>query len=140
MSCGGFPKDINFIQAHKSIQNAFQAVKEGGVILILAECEQGIGSETFLDWFNYSDESSFRGALANNFTLNATTALSLKMKTRAVKIVLVSTLPENLVVKLAMLPAADLGEGWKIAGKLLPENFKCFVIPNGSLTLPQLIS
>jgi len=38
VSCGGFPKDINFIQAHKSIQNAFQAVKEGGVILVLAEC------------------------------------------------------------------------------------------------------
>lgn len=140
VSCGGFPKDINFIQAHKSIQNAFQAVKEGGVILVLAECEQGVGSETFLDWFNYPDESSFRGALANNFTLNATTALSLKMKTRAVKIVLVSTLPENLVVKLAMLPAADLDEGWKIARKLLSDNFKCFVIPNGSLTLPQLIS
>ncbi|MCH8982057.1 hypothetical protein IH922_08575, partial [candidate division KSB1 bacterium] len=98
------------------------------------------GSDTFLDWFNYPDESSFKEALANNFTLNATTALSLKMKTRAVKIVLVSTLPENLVVKLAMLPAADLDEGWKIAGKLLSDNFKCFVIPNGSLTLPQLIS
>ena len=140
VSCGGFPKDINFIQAHKSIQNAFQAVKEGGVILILAECEQGIGSETFLDWFNYSDDSSFKEALVNNFTLNATTAVSLKMKTRAVKIVLVSTLPEDVVKRLGILPAANLEEGWEIARKLLPHNFNCFVIPNGSLTLPHLMS
>jgi len=140
VSCGGFPKDINFIQAHKSIQNAFQAVKEGGVILVLAECEQGIGSETFLDWFNYPDDSSFREALINHFTLNATTAVSLKMKTRAAKIVIVSILPENVVKRLDMLPAANLEEGWKMARKLLPANFRCFVIPNGSLTLPQLIS
>lgn len=140
VSCGGFPRDINFIQAHKSIQNAFQAVKEGGVILVLAECEQGIGSETFLDWFNYPDDSSFREALVNNFTLNATTAVSLKMKTRAVKIVIVSTLPEDVVKRLGMLPAANLEDGWKIARKMLSDNFKGFVIPNGSLTLPQLIS
>lgn len=138
VSCGGFPKDINFIQAHKSIQNAFHAVKEGGVILVLAECGQGVGSDTFEDWFNYGDDSSFREALVNNFTLNATTAVSLKMKTRAVKIILVSALPDSLVVKLDMLPADNFNKGWKIAQKLLPADFNCFVIPNGSLTLPEL--
>lgn len=136
VSCGGFPKDINFIQAHKSIQNAFQAVKEGGVILVLAECGQGIGSETFLDWFGYSDDAAFRKAVVENFTLNATTASSLKMKTRAAKIVLVSTLPEEIVRKLGILPASTLEEGWSLVRKMLPENFKCFVVPNGSLTLP----
>ncbi len=138
VSCGGFPKDINFIQAHKSIQNAFQGVKEGGVILVLAECEQGIGSETFLNWFDYPNDSSFREALVNNFTLNATTAVSLKTKTQATKVVLVSTLPVDVVRKLDMLPASDLEEGWKIASELLPKDFKCFMMPNGSLTLPHL--
>jgi len=64
----------------------------------------------------------------------------LKNENRAAKIVLVSTLPEDVVKKLGLLPAVNLDEGWKIARKLLPDNFKCFVIPNGSLTLPQLIS
>ncbi|MFQ5677732.1 MAG: nickel-dependent lactate racemase, partial [bacterium] len=137
VSCGGFPKDINLIQIHKSIHNAFQAVKQGGVLLVLAECAQGVGSETFLDWFEYDDQS-LKAALVSRFTLNATTALSLKSKAKAVKIILVSRLPENLVRKLGLTPAKTLDDGWREARKMLPENSTAFVIPNGSLTLPVL--
>ncbi|MCG8606128.1 nickel-dependent lactate racemase, partial [bacterium] len=59
VSCGGYPKDINLIQAHKSLNNAFQAVREDGVILCLAECRDGIGSDTFWGWFEFSDEEPF---------------------------------------------------------------------------------
>src|SRR6266511_3538134 len=38
VSCGGFPKDINFIQAHKSMEYASHALKVGGVMILLAQC------------------------------------------------------------------------------------------------------
>ncbi|MFQ5822619.1 MAG: nickel-dependent lactate racemase [bacterium] len=136
VSCGGYSKDVNFIQAHKSIQNAFNAVKRGGVILILAECRDGIGSQTFLEWFNYSDDGALRKALRQKYKLNGTTALSLKMKTQAAKIIMISKLKKDLVENLGMLPASTLEEGWSLACSLLSEDFKCYVIPNGSLTLP----
>ncbi|MFQ5753304.1 MAG: nickel-dependent lactate racemase [bacterium] len=138
VSCGGYPKDINLIQAHKSLNNAFYSVKEGGVILILAECRDGIGSQTFLDWFQYADEAAFHHDLKLHYKLNGTTALSLKMKTRAVKIIFISKLPGELVTHLGMVPASSFAEGWKLACSHLPERFKCYVIPNGSLTLPTL--
>ncbi len=138
VSCGGYPKDINFIQAHKSINNAFYAVKEGGVILVLAECRDGIGSETFLDWFQFPDEAEFLDELKTNYKLNGTTALSLKMKTRASKIIFVSKLPQDLVVHLGMTPATSFEAGWSLAQSWLAEGFNCYVIPNGSLTLPTV--
>ena len=36
-SCGGFPYDINLIQAHKALDMATQACNEGGTIVLLAE-------------------------------------------------------------------------------------------------------
>ncbi|RMD89539.1 MAG: nickel-dependent lactate racemase, partial [Calditrichaeota bacterium] len=94
-SCGGYPKDINFIQAHKSLHNAFQAVKAGGVILLLAECRDGIGSRTFLPWFDYPDVPQMLKALKENYTLNGTTALSVKLKSQQVHIILVSSLEDS---------------------------------------------
>ncbi|MBC7330878.1 MAG: nickel-dependent lactate racemase [Synergistetes bacterium] len=49
-SCGGFPKDINFYQAHKALENAALAVKEGGIIILLAECPEGVGHEKMESW------------------------------------------------------------------------------------------
>lgn len=49
-SCGGHPKDVCLYQAQKGLNLASQAVREGGKILLLASCPQGIGDDIY---FNY---------------------------------------------------------------------------------------
>jgi len=139
-SCGGFPKDINVIQAHKTLYNAYQCVKDGGVIFMLAECSQGIGSKTFLDWFGFSREDERRRALSQQFTLNATTAVSIQEKAKKAKIVLLSSLPDALVRKLGMIPVTSLEDGLKLVKTMLPEMHSTYILPNGSLTLPEVVA
>ena len=43
-SAGGYPKDINMIQSHKALDNAFLATEPGGVLILLAKCPDGFGS------------------------------------------------------------------------------------------------
>ncbi|WP_455565197.1 hypothetical protein [Methanosarcina barkeri] len=50
VSCGGFPKDINLFQANKALDNATQAVKAGGSIILVAECAEGIGNQVYECW------------------------------------------------------------------------------------------
>ena len=50
VSCGGFPKDINLYQATKSLEHAIPAVKEGGSIILVAECAEGIGNKVYECW------------------------------------------------------------------------------------------
>ena len=38
VSAGGHPADINLYQAYKGIDNALDAVKRGGVMILVAEC------------------------------------------------------------------------------------------------------
>lgn len=46
-SCGGYPKDINIYQLQKTMDNAWCAVREGGVVIILGECCEGSGSAQY---------------------------------------------------------------------------------------------
>ncbi|MDT8325516.1 MAG: nickel-dependent lactate racemase, partial [Bacteroidota bacterium] len=73
VSTGGYPKDINFIQAHKSLHHAAYVTRPGGSIIFLAECREGIGNDTFLPWFDLPDGEALREALLRHYTMNAHT-------------------------------------------------------------------
>jgi len=138
VSCGGYPKDINFIQAHKSIQHAFYAVKEGGVIICLAECCEGIGSKTFLEWFEFESEDNLKRNLLLHYSMNGHTALSLKNKLRKARIILVSTLDKGVVEKMGMIAVDSVQAALEIARSFLPHDFTCYVLQNGSLCVPKV--
>jgi len=53
-SPGGYPKDINLYQAQKGLAHASEVVKEGGSIILLAECREGLGNSEFANWMNDS--------------------------------------------------------------------------------------
>lgn len=44
-ACGGYPKDINLYQASKGYATGIEAVKNGGTIILVAACEDGMGNE-----------------------------------------------------------------------------------------------
>ncbi|WP_048601300.1 nickel-dependent lactate racemase family protein [Rubeoparvulum massiliense] len=49
-SAGGTPKDMNLYQLIKSLQNASQITKKGGVIVLVGECGEGFGHPAFQEW------------------------------------------------------------------------------------------
>jgi len=50
ITSSGYPGDINFYQSVKLIVAAEPFVKEGGIIILLAECEAGFGTDLFYEW------------------------------------------------------------------------------------------
>jgi nickel-dependent lactate racemase len=95
-SCGGFPKDINFIQSHKAIENASKFVQDNGTLIVLAQCPDGIGSDTFLPWFDIGDWETAFDKLARNYEGNGGTALSMMAKLQRIRILMVTNLDETL--------------------------------------------
>jgi len=89
-SCGGWPHDVNFYQAHKAFDNAFRAVAPGGTIVLLAECAEGWGTESFLRWFSITSLKEHRERLENEFEVAGHTAYALKWKTRQCRLIVVS--------------------------------------------------
>jgi lactate racemase len=95
-SCGGYPKDINFIQSHKTIDNAAKFVRDGGRLIVLAECFDGVGSTTFLPWFGLGDWGRAFNKLSENYEGNGGTALSMMSKLQRIKILMVTELSDSV--------------------------------------------
>ena len=51
-SAGGYPLDCNLYQSVKGMVGAIPAVKDGGMIIIAAQCIEEIGSEEFVESYN----------------------------------------------------------------------------------------
>jgi len=131
VSCGGFPKDINFIQAHKCIDYAMNVLKHGGVMIILAECSDGFGNPTFLDWFKYDDLLDLEKALRKNFEINGQTAYSTMIKAGNARIILVSGLAGDDVKRMSITPAESIDQALSIAYEALGKQPSTYVIPDG---------
>lgn len=128
-SSGGYPKDINFIQAHKSIHHAAAFVKDGGTLIILSECRDGIASDYFL---KYLEAGSFENAysiLEKDYEGNGGTALSMMTKTNRIKIVMMTSLNDQLCKTLDVTRA----DHSQIQEMLIHETGSIAVIRNASL-------
>lgn len=95
-SCGGFPKDINFIQSHKAIHNAADFVRDDGHLIVLAQCQDGIGSQTFLPWFQMGGWDAAFDKLAESYVGNGGTALAMMAKLNRIRISLVTDLAPDV--------------------------------------------
>lgn len=128
-SCGGYPKDINFIQAHKAVHHAAAFVRDGGRLILFAECRDGIGSTTFLPWFEMGAMDVVFDRLLADYAGNGGTALAMMEKCRRIGIHLVSDLPDALVRSIGASPMAASDARNAIAD----QRGRLIVIPNASL-------
>jgi nickel-dependent lactate racemase len=136
VSCGGYPKDINFIQSHKSLDYGVNAVREGGTLILLAACPDGFGHGSFFQWFRHQDLAEFEAALRQNYEIYGQTAHSTLTKARTYRVILVSELGEEETRRMGMEKAADLNQALAMAREKLPQNPRTVVIPNGGTVLP----
>lgn len=137
-SAGGYPGDVNLIQSHKSIHHAFQALKPGGTLIVLAECREGIGSSSFMGYFTGVSAAEMGQELLRTYLINGHTALALKSKTEAARIILVSALAPEVVKRTGMIPAQSLAEAWALARMELPARAEGYIMPKAGQFLPLI--
>lgn len=131
VSCGGFPYDINLIQAHKALDMASYACTDGGTIVLLAECSEGLGRPDFMKWFEAADSRALAARLGSEYEVNGQTAWALLSKAERYRICLVSQLPDEQVKQMRMTPVRS------IAGAI-EQNVQGFVMPRGAAVLPRV--
>ncbi len=135
VSCGGSPYDINLIQAHKALEMATEACAEGGTIILLAECRDGLGRPDFLKWFDENNSRTLANRLREGYEVNGQTAWSLLTKTERFRVFLISELPAEEVRQMRMLPATSLTDALEQAGI----DAEGFILPRGAAVLPRLL-
>jgi nickel-dependent lactate racemase len=133
VSAGGFPKDINFIQAHKAIEHAMGAVRDKGTIIVAGKCEDGLGNDDFLRWFEYPTTEEMEFHVRKSDKVYAQTAYATRLKAKSCNIVLVSELEERQVKRMGITPKKTIKDAIGLVDKSKEQI--CYIIPNGSNTL-----
>ncbi len=127
-SCGGYPHDVNMIQAHKTLDAASRACTEGGTIILLAECRDGLGRTDFLDWFAAADSQDLAARLCEKYQVNGQTAWSLLKKAERFNITVMSELSPEVVEKMR-LKKTPLLPPLSGAGYIIPSGAKIAIDP-----------
>lgn len=139
-SAGGFPKDINLYQGSKTIDNAFMAVKDGGVIILTLECRDIKEPPDFSGWFDYESLYERELELRKGFTVPGFIALKCGMIAKQVPLIIV-TMPQNkdFVTKAGMIPAASIEEALAIAEqKLGRKDYSVTIMDHAANTVPVM--
>jgi nickel-dependent lactate racemase len=127
-SCGGFPYDINLIQAHKALEAASHACVEGGTIVLLAECSEGTGRSDFLDWFSASTSAELADRLCEKYQVNGQTGWNFLRIAERFDVRLVTSLPDDVVARLRCIKASDASS----ALSNLEHSSSGYIIPAGA--------
>jgi nickel-dependent lactate racemase len=141
VSPGGHPRDINLYQAHKAIFNAARAVKDGGMIVLLAACPDGSGHPVFDDWARRSEGLGdvLRIIREEGFKIGGHKVYFLgKDRLRGIEHFLISEMPAEEARALWMTPAKCVEEVLAIARERYGPNYSVTVMPHGADTFPVL--
>ncbi|MBN1148217.1 MAG: nickel-dependent lactate racemase [Anaerolineales bacterium] len=138
-SAGGFPKDINFYQAHKALESAKLAVRDGGALILVAECPEHIGHPVFERWMlEAASPQEILERIRREFVLGGHKAAAIAAIESRADLYLVSAMPEALARRLFTTPFASPQQALEAALEKLGANSQVLVLPQAGSVLPDV--
>ncbi|MEM2704014.1 MAG: nickel-dependent lactate racemase [Candidatus Bathyarchaeia archaeon] len=144
IASSGYPLDINLYQSVKSLVTAEAFVKENGVIILLAECIEGVGHHSFLECLKHSTSpadmlKNIEKMVEKNVHIAELDHCYLLARIlRKCKVIVVSPNPlvreinENLIAT-AKSPMAALNMALRLTG----EDSSIVALPHATRTIPK---
>ncbi len=137
VSPGGYPKDLNLYQAQKGLDNSKHAVKDGGIVILVASCKEGLGQKTFERWMTTSESVDFMAEeIGRHFELGGHKAAAIAMVMQKADVYLVSDLEPDFARSMFFTPFSTLEDAYKAAQEKLGKDASVIVMPYGGSTLP----
>jgi nickel-dependent lactate racemase len=132
-SPGGRPKDINLYQAQKTLDNVAGAVRDGGVVILVARCAEGFGQKTFEEWMTgMGSPQVLIDRIQREFVLGGHKAAAVAGLLARADVYLVSAFPDDVVRSMCMTPYDTVDEAIAAALSRAGDGARCLVVPHGS--------
>jgi nickel-dependent lactate racemase len=142
-SNGGYPLDQNLYQAVKGMTAAETCVRPGGVIIMVAACEDGLGGDAFCHWL--TEASTPAAALHKILAIprDQTNAdqwqaqILARVLQRSAVIVVSDCCDERSITAMHMKHAATLEQAWAQAKTIVGDSARTLIIPDGVSVIVQ---
>ena len=136
-AANGHPHDLDLYQAVKALHGATLVLKEKGVIILVAECKGGHGSQLYVDWLKkYKTSKETETALKQDFLIGAHKAYYHLKAVENHNVIFVSSIDKSEVESVFRFKHAnDPNEALKKAFDIAGKDARVLVVPQGTTTL-----
>lgn len=140
VSPGGYPKDINVYQAQKALAHATPLVRQGGEIILLAECPDGHGSETFYQTMKQyqTPKEVVESFKRKKFRMGVHKAFLWTRSLAKAQVYLCSTLEEKMSRDLMTQPVKNIEEALEMIAPKYVHAPRVALMPKGASTYAKL--
>lgn len=139
VSQGGAPKDLNLYQTQKALDNARHAVRQGGIIILIGSCREGLGERVFEQWMTTSPSpEAMIERIGRDFQLGGHKAAAIAITLQKAKIFLVSELEDDFVRSIFLTPQPSAQAALEQAFRELGGDASVLAMPFGGSTLPRV--
>ena len=138
ISVAPYPMDVDLYQSQKALDNGKWALKEGGKIIMVSKCREGIGHPTFLTQLSTSkDPKVVLENLSKEYKLGYHKAAKMAEIAVWASIWAVTDLDPELLRSANITPFPSVADA---VGKALEENpkAKVIILADGSVTIPKV--
>lgn len=136
-SPGGFPKDIDLYQAQKAITQAERAVRKGGVIILVAKCEKGLGNRLFREWMSASSHPRdiIERMRREGFKMGAHKAFQFARHMMNADLIILSEICDKVLEEMHLNPASSIEETLEMAYEKVGKEAMVTILPHASSSL-----
>ncbi len=139
VSQGGAPKDMNLYQTQKALDNARHAVRQGGIIILIGSCKEGMGERVFEEWMTQSESpQAMIERIGRDFQLGGHKAAAIAMTLEKAQVWLVSEMEPDFVRSIFLKPMPDAQTALDRAFEELGADASVLSMPYGGSTLPWI--
>lgn len=139
VSQGGAPKDLNLYQTQKALDNARHAVRQGGIIILIGSCREGLGERVFEQWMTTSPSpEAMIERIGRDFQLGGHKAAAIAITLQKAKIFLVSELEDDFARSIFLTPQPSAQAALEQAFRELGGDASVLAMPFGGSTLPRV--
>lgn len=136
VSAGGSPKDINLYQAQKALDSAHHIVRQGGIIVLVAECPEGMGHPVFEAWMREGpNPDAILSRIEQDFVLGGHKAAGVARAMKHARIFLVSALDRDFAQAIGFHPFGSLETALQAALGQVGAQPRLAVMPQGASIL-----
>lgn len=136
-SASGYPRDVNVYQAQKALDHADRITRDGGTIILAAECPSGYGEEVFEAWMRERmSPQEIMQRIKSRFVMGGHKAYGFAKVAAHKEFMLYSALDTEHTEMLFAKKIDSIDTAVKQAFLKYGPNATVAVLPQGSLTLP----
>ncbi|MEM0449377.1 MAG: nickel-dependent lactate racemase [Methanomassiliicoccales archaeon] len=139
ISIASYPMDVDLYQSQKAMENASNILKDGGALILVSKCRQGIGEERFYHLLSKAiDADHLRSKVETEYCLGDHKAVKMADMGKRARICAVTSLADDALRRIRLEPFHSVQEALDDALSRNGEA-RVTVIFDGSVVVPRAV-